>query len=231
VGRRLSAWRPGKPDADEALQQAAADLLGVLHRTMRQDPDAFGLYEAACAGGERLAEALASLAESRPPGQDFAARFTVEVGGTGGTIADATVRRAAAMAAQRLVSRHPEAVAAGRGLTDEFLCLLYRWFFADVVVAFPGAVVAEKIKLDLAVLTPFDPEGGIADWIGGQVIRLLPNPCEGRAGTLAGAVEKTQTITDDPAQALPVIAGALVPRAVGRALGLITNAEDGGAAA
>lgn len=57
MSRRVS-WRPERVDSLDSLEKKlaniAADHVAVLHRTMREDPSAFGLYEAAYAAGERL---------------------------------------------------------------------------------------------------------------------------------------------------------------------------------
>ncbi|MDT0542554.1 hypothetical protein [Streptomyces lonegramiae] len=157
---------------------------------------------------------------------DFAARLVRAVGGEGGTVADAAVRRAAAATADRMATQHPEVLAAdGKGWSGDLLCLIYQWFFADVVAEFLRGVIAEKIKLVVPVLPVADPEDHVADWVAEQVLRLVPNPCE-EAEHLKSAVEQAEdavTAFEDPTVGtLAQVARGLVPRAVGTALGLLT---------
>lgn len=240
IGRRLSSWRSGRP---EDLDEIAGDCLGVLHRTMRADPAAFGLRDAARAGGERLTAVMDDLAAGPsttanalpdPGGQDartvFVARLVRAVGGEGGTVADAAVRRAAAATADRMAAQHPEVLAVnGKGWSGDLLCLVYQWFFADVVAEFLRGVIAEKIKLVVPVLPVADPEDHVADWVAKQVLHLVPNPCE-EAEHLKDAVEQAEkavTAFEDPTVgALAQVARGLVPRAVGRVLGLLTPPES-----
>ncbi|OEV04597.1 hypothetical protein AN216_06765 [Streptomyces oceani] len=104
LSRRVSSCQPERPGALKKLDGIAADHLDVLHRTMREDPSAFGLYEATRAAGDRLAAHL-SIDAPHVGTARFAARFTQTVGGEGGTIADAAVRRAAAATTRRPCSR------------------------------------------------------------------------------------------------------------------------------
>ncbi|MFF7656860.1 hypothetical protein ACFZCY_44935 [Streptomyces sp. NPDC007983] len=199
--------------------------MAVLHRTLREEPRAFGLYEAACAAGDRLTSAVDAWALSRD-GDEFAARFTAAVGGEGGTVADAAVRRAAAASARRLLEQHPEAGApGGNGLSGEVFCLLYRGFFADVVAEFLRSAVAEKVKLVVPLLPALDPEDHIADWIAEHVLSLVPDPC-GEAAQGTEAAEKADQFASaigDPIGSLRLIGQGLVPRAAGRALGLLSD--------
>jgi hypothetical protein len=234
AGRRLARWRDDSRNADQRLEEIAADHLSALHETLRADRSAFGLYDTACAAGERLAGALGSLATEGAESEDaLVARLVSEVGGDGGTLADAAVR-----------SRHPElddamsGGAAGGGFTWDILCDLYQVFFADMVGEFLRSVVAEHVKLAVPVLIATDPESRIADWVAEKVVDLVPNPCEesAEATDLAQAVDTAQSVVgavQDPAAALPKIAELLVPRAVGKVLGLITEETTGaeGAAA
>lgn len=217
--------------------------MGVLHRTLRADPSAFGLRDAACAGGERLAVVMDDLASGReatgdgPPDPggndartDFAARLVRAVGGEGGTVADAAVRRAAAATADRMAAQHPEVLASdGRGWSGDLLCLIYQWFFADVVAEFLRGVIAEKIKIVVPVLPVADPGDHVADWVAEQVLHLVPNPCE-EAEHLKNAVDQAEdavTAFEDPTVGtLAQVARGLVPRAVGTALGLLTPPES-----
>ena len=220
--RRLRRWRPDREDADQELDRIAEAYLRVLRATLRDDPSAFGLRDAACAAGERLADAMAALAKDSPDNaEDFVAELTRRVGGDGGTMADAALRRAASDAGQRLLEHRPDA-AGGGGLAGDLLCFLYQWFFADTVAEFLQAVVAEKVKLAVPVLYVADPGDHIAGWVAKQVLKLVPNPCE-EAAELVDQVKTAESIVEDPAQALPEIARRLVPGTVGKILGLVTG--------
>ncbi|MGW6308259.1 hypothetical protein [Streptomyces niveus] len=216
-----------------------------MHETIRADRSAFGLYDTACAAGERLADALGSLAADGAESEDaLVARLVSEVGGDGGTLTDAAVRRAVASAVRDAWSRHPELDnAIDSGATDggfawDILCDLYQVFFADMVGEFLRSVVAEHVNLAVPVLIATDPEGRIADWVSEKVVDLVPSPCEesAEAADLAQAVDNAQSAVgaaQDPSAALPTIAQSLVPRAVGKVLGLITEeitGEEGAAA-
>lgn len=246
AGRRLARWREDSRNADQRLEEIAADHLRALHETLRADRSAFGLYDTACAAGERLARVLGSLAAEGAESENaLVARLVSEVGGDGGTLADAAVRRGVAAAVRDVRSRHPElddamggGAAVGGGFTWDILCDLYQVFFADMVGEFLRSVVAEHVKLAVPVLIATDPEGRIADWVAEKVVDLVPNPCEesAEATDLAQAVDTAQPVVgavQDPAAALPKIAELLVPRAVGKVLGLITEeitGEEGAAA-
>jgi hypothetical protein len=244
AGRRLARWREDSRNADQRLEEIAADHLSALHETLRADRSAFGLYDTACAAGERLAGALGPLATEGAESEDaLVARLVLEVGGDGGTLADAAVRRGTAAAVRDVRSRHPElddamGGGAGGGFTWDILCDLYQVFFADMVGEFLRSVVAEHVKVAVPVLIAADPEGRIADWVAEKVVDLVPNPCEesAEATDLAQGVDTAQSVVDalqDPSAALPKIAELLVPRAVGKVLGLITEeitGEEGAAA-
>ncbi|MFE3138988.1 hypothetical protein [Streptomyces scopuliridis] len=238
AGRRLARWREDSRNADQRLEEIAADHLSALHETLRADRSAFGLYDTACAAGDRLAGALGSLAAEGAESEDaLVARLVSEVGGDGGTLADAAVRRGMASAVRDVRSRHPElddvmGGGAGGGFTWDILCDLYQVFFADMVGEFLRSVVAEHVKLAVPVLIAADPEGRIADWVAEKVVDLVPNPCEesAEATDLAQGVDTAQSVVDalqDPSAALPKIAELLVPRAVGKVLGLITEEITG----
>jgi hypothetical protein len=198
-----------------------------------------------CAADERLVGTLGSLAEEGAgSGDALITRLTWEVGGDGGTLADAAVRRAAASAVRDVLDKHPEledamdSGAASGGFAWDILCDLHQVFFADVVAEFLRSVVAEHIKLAVPVLIAADPEGRIADWIAGKVVDLVPNPCKdsAEATELAEAVDNAESVVcavQDLVRALPKIARQLVPGAVGKILGLITEEiiNDGEAAA
>lgn len=245
AARRLARWREDSRNADQRLEEIAADHLRALHETLRADRSAFGLYDTACAAGERLAGALGSLATEGAESTDvLVARLVSEVGGDGGTLADAAVRRGVAAAVWDVRDRHPEMAdaidggASGSSFAWDILCDLYQVFFADMVGEFLRSVVAEHVKLAVPVLIAADPEGRIADWVAEKVVDLVPNPCEEfvEATDPAQALETAQLVVgavEDPSAALPKIAELLVPRAVGKVLGLITEeitGEEGAAA-
>ncbi|MGW7578029.1 hypothetical protein [Streptomyces sp. NPDC054765] len=227
------------------MEEIASDHLRALRETLRADRSAFGLYDTACAAGERLAGALGSLAAEGARSEDeLIARLVSEVGGDGGTLADAAVRRSLAEAVRDVRDSHPElddamaAAPAGGGFAWDILCDLYQVFFADMVGEFLRSVVAEHVKLAVPVLVATDPEGRIADWVAEKLVDLVPNPCEesAEATELAQAVDTARLAVgaaEDPSALLPKIAEALVPRAVGKVLGLITEeiVGEGGAAA
>ncbi|MEE1941474.1 hypothetical protein V1L54_19025 [Streptomyces sp. TRM 70361] len=242
---RLARWREDSRNADQRLEEIAADQLRALHETLRADRSAFGLYDATRAAGEKLAGALGPLAAEGAESADaLVARLVPEVGGDGGTLADAAVRRAVAAAVREVWDRHPEldgaldGGAARGGFAWDILCDLYQVFFADVVGEFLRSVVAEHVKLAVPVLIVTDPEGRIADWVAEKTVDLVPNPCEvaAEATDPAEAVDTAQSVVggaQDPSAVLPRIAESLVPRAVGRVLGLITDeiaGEEGAAA-
>ncbi|WP_261719030.1 hypothetical protein [Streptomyces sp. FZ201] len=191
AARRLARWREDSRNADQRLEEIAADYLRALHETLRADRSAFGLYDTACAAGERLAGALGSLAVEGAESADvLVARLVSEVGGDGGMLADAAVRRGVAAAVRDVRDRHPElddamdAGAAGGGFAWDILCDLYQVFCEES---------AEATDLAQAVDT---------------------------AQSVVGAAQ-------EPAAALPKIAESLVPRAVGKVLGLITEEITG----
>ncbi|MEV0850407.1 hypothetical protein AB0J21_31885 [Streptomyces sp. NPDC049954] len=230
VSRRLSRWNGDGPQAERHLDEIFDDYLDVLHRTIREDQSAFGLVEATTEAGYRLADTMAALAEDNPGGlkeaDDFLARFTQEVGGDGGTLTDAAIRRAARDTAERLLKRH-NLVSSGDeagdgGLAGDLLCLLYQWFFADVVSEFLRSVIAEKVKLVVPVLPVLDPGDHIADWAADNVLSLVPSPCEEAAGLVEEA-ESAESLIEDPVGSLPDVARRLVPGTVGKVLGLVVE--------
>lgn len=240
ISARLSGWRAERQGAPAKLDRIAKDYLELLHRTLREDPSAFGLYDAACAAGERLTVVMDVLAtpgsvgedpgSSESVGDDFLTRFTEAVGGEGGTLTDAAVRRSAAATAERFRRTHPTVLTpGGSGWSGDLLCLLYQWFFADVVAEFLRVIIAEKVKFVVPVLPLVDSEDRVAGWVAEQVMRLLPSPCEEaeRLAESAERAEETVTALEDPTVAtLGQVARSLVPRAVGAALGLLTEPDS-----
>lgn len=245
AGRRLARWHPGQHNADRRLEEIAADHLRALQDSVRADRSAFGLYDIACAAGERLVGALGSLATDGAESEEaLVVRLVSQVGGSGGTLADAAVRRAVTAAVGSVCRMHPELGAAmqgpgtGGGFAWDILCDLYQVFFADIVGEFLRSAVAEHVKLAVPVLVVVDPESRIADWAADKLVDLVPNPCEesAEAAGLAeayGAAESAVVAVQNPATVLTRTAQSLVPRAVGKVLGLIDEepAKRPGAAA
>lgn len=237
--RQLARWEVDDPDGERWLEKTAASHLRALQESIQTDRSAFGLYEASCAAGERLAGILASLATEGTASRDaLATRLVTEVGGNGGTLADAAVRRAAAAAADDVLRRHPELDGAmpgrgsGGGFAWDILCDLYQMFFADIVGEFLRATVAEHVKVAAPVLLAVDPGDRVADWVAEKLVDLVPNPCEesAEATGLAEAAATAQSVADgveDPVGTLSDMARSLVPRAVGSVLGLISDRSAG----
>ncbi|MFP8905134.1 hypothetical protein [Streptomyces atacamensis] len=103
---------------------------------------------------------------------------------------------------------------------------------------FLRSVIAEHVKLAIPVLVAADPEARIVDWIGDRLLELVPSPCEEvhRATgptEVQDTVESVPDVSENPDDALVETALHLVPKAVGRVLGLIAvgiTAERGHAA-
>ncbi|MGW4238162.1 hypothetical protein ACWEJP_15220 [Streptomyces sp. NPDC004749] len=259
LSSRLARWDPDRSDTGATATAAIAALQGAC----RTDPSAFGLRDAACAAGVRLADAMEALGASGPSGllnkgpahedlgsgeegplldwQDpadaFVAELTRRVGGEGGTVVDAALRRAVTASARRLLTTHPEireslstpdGPSQGRGLAGDLLCLLYQWFFADLVTEFLRAVIAEKIRLTVPVLDVIDSEGRIADGVADRIIALIPDPCEEAEAQAADAAKAALSAHDASADVdvpLSDVARRLVPGVVGKILGFAVDAH------
>jgi hypothetical protein len=224
----LSRWTSDRPQSERQLNEIFDDHLEVLRQTLRVDQSAFGLVDAATEAGYRLADTMAELAGGglgggSDPGE-FLARFTNKVGGDGGTVTDAAIRRAATDAAERLLkvlnTETDGGDGAAGGLAGDLLCLLYQWFFADIVSEFLQSLVAEKVKLVVPILPLVDPGDHIADWAADKVLSLVPSPCES-AAELAEDIKFGESVIEDPFGSLPDIARRMVPDTVGKVLGLI----------
>ncbi|MFJ6694568.1 hypothetical protein ACIQM4_00645 [Streptomyces sp. NPDC091272] len=194
------------------------------------------------------------------PADAFVAEFTDRVAGDGTTVVDAALRRAVVASARRILEQPGmrEALGApsgssstapgGIGLTGDLLCLLYRWFFADLVSEFLRAVIAEQIDLMVPGLSSVAPEAGISDKVTDLVLSLVPDPCEeatetAEEGMPAGLVPSDElppggtagAASGPPVIAPPLleVARLLVPGTVGKVLGLTsaTSSTEGAAAA
>lgn len=226
---RVSTLPTDRPATDIELTVAAEASLGALHRMMQADDGAFDLVEATGEAGARLVGALSDIARPgvhEPPqdAEDFLAWFTHEVGGTGATVTDAAVRRAATSTGVRLLDqRGPDAP--GGGMSGDVLCFLYKWFFADVVAEFLRAVVTTHIKLAFPVTEFIDPENALVNRIAESVVELVSDPCE-EANRRLEEVEEVADAVEEPELALADVAQELVPRSVRRVLGLATEADE-----
>jgi hypothetical protein len=214
-------------ESDKEARELADQYRDALAETLRRDPAAFGLRDALRIGGSRLADTLESLrtaatdwfcegegsAQARE--EAFVRRFTEEVAGFGGLVADAAIRRAAVSCAQTLLKDSGplrDAVMEGKpvqgaGISRELFCMVFQLFFKDALTQFITSVVAGKVRLAFPVLHAIDPAGKIASWIGQQVAALIPNPCEQGAG-----------LADRPS--LRDLASGLANESVDRVLGI-----------
>lgn len=255
LNSRLGRWNPDRSDPDAT----AAAAIGALWDACRTDASAFGLRDAACEAGGRLAGVLGVLAEEGPAGlldddaveqwgsaaDAFVAELARRVAGDGTGMADAAARRAVAASAARLLEKHPEVrkaldqdgESAGRGWFGELLCFLYQWFFADLVSEFLQSAVAEKIRLTVPILAVVDAEDRVADRIAERVVALVPDPCEeiGEEQGVEAAKEAVGALSGEVGVAsLSDVARRLVPGTVGRILGFgidtLVQGEGEGAA-
>ena len=193
------SWFPldtdGLPDAEVSL--LATQFLRCLAQSLDADPDAFGARATVASTGLRLLKVVGNIDTEGPPrgleirpqrsGIDevlFARRFTEAVSGSGGRVIDHCCRRAAAHSAQILLRRHDvrrslTGVAWRPGsLDDEFLCLLYRHYVADVLIALLTAFIEGNLTMVFPALPALDPVGLIAGEISGQLVDLVPTPCD-----------------------------------------------------
>lgn len=177
-------------------------MLEQLHRDLRRDSEAYGLRRVATWKGRELVRAVREF--ERRPVDDLSdagraqvvAHFAVLAAGSGGGVADAVSRRAAARAGAKLLGQH--------GTTA--FCLVYREFFADVVAGFLQAVIAEQIRLAAPGIDIVDPTGRVVEWIAGHLVALVPDPCAEAAAR--------------PGMSVLDVAEELVPRAVDTVLGI-----------
>jgi hypothetical protein len=212
------------PEVGEAYRRALADTLAT-------SPSEFGLRAALIAAGERLLDAFDRLAAEgaaafgQLDGADvderldlFAAHLADAVVGPGGGLVDAAIRRAVAgpvvdalaIPDTPLGQAVRDGGSGGVPIIGELLCSVYQLFFAKSVSGFLNTVIAEKIKLAVPVLYAVDPAGIVANWISGQIVSLLPSPCE-----------EQQNHSPDGGS-LTEVARGLLHETVDRALGLPT---------
>ncbi|MHA6627840.1 hypothetical protein ACU61A_20580 [Pseudonocardia sichuanensis] len=177
-------------------------MVEQLHRDLDRDPEAYGLRRVGTTRGQEFVRAVRELQgrvvddPSEAGRAQGVAAFTISVAGSGASVADAVVRRAAARAGQRLLGQ----------CGTELFCVVYREFFADLVAGFLQAVIAEQIRLAVPGLDIVDPTGRVAEWIAEHLMALVPDPC-------AVGVPRPGTSVLD-------VAEELVPRAVDTVLGI-----------
>lgn len=214
AARAAAQWQPEHEDSGEFPSQVIDDLLANLHRDMRENPVAAQLRHDTYAAGNRLAQLMTDLSRERPDSADrFIQDVTRSIGGDGGTLAAAVIRRAASEAAQHVLDEHPEAFltpasAAGHGLASDVLCDLFRFFFAEIAAQYLRSVIAAHVEASMPVLLVVDPDSRIAEWVSRKLMDKIVDPCDHAAG-LAG----------DTAPPLAKIAHKLVPMAVRSVLG------------
>ncbi|WAL64724.1 hypothetical protein ORV05_27750 [Amycolatopsis cynarae] len=182
----------------EAARHASA-FLAALESELRADTAAFGLVETGRKVGGGLVDVVEALSREGPVAlgplagttaderaELFVSRFVARTAGQGGVLTDAVARRAAAQAAETLLTKHPvlrHAVetgtdAAATPIEDGLFCEIYRLFFADLVTGFLATVIAGKITLMVPVLPVLDPAGKIVNWLAGKVVEMVPTPCQ-----------------------------------------------------
>lgn len=197
---RLSKWVPDSISAADRLSEAdrrtAEDVARLFRRALRDalldDPERFGLREAALNAGHRLVALLDDLRHADPPmlhelsgegstdpADEFVRRFVAEVGGSGRLVVDAATRRAARSVAERLVAPGGPLAspATPQRLNGELFCTLYQLFFGELVGEFVHTLVAENIKLAVPALVVLDPTDTVAGFVADQVVKVLPDPC------------------------------------------------------
>lgn len=221
---------------DANADVAAKALRRALTDQLRQDPNAFNLRLTMQSGGRRLVAELDRLARrgtSDHVGQvtdgstherrhaTFVKSFVDTVAGTGGTFADAAIRKAAVQAAEQLLANGTvrQAIEIGTDggipISRELFCLIYRMFFGHALEQFLTTVIAEgtnaTLRAHVPMLPVIDPGDKIADWFAQNVVALLPTPCKDPAATgpsLAELGRELVTETVDQALGLPISGGA-----------------------
>ncbi len=61
---------------------------------------------------------------------------------------------------------------------NEFFCLIYKLFFADIVTEFLVSVVASQITTAMPALLVADPTGMLTNAIAGEIASYVPTPCD-----------------------------------------------------
>ncbi|MER6590624.1 hypothetical protein ABT214_01865 [Micromonospora purpureochromogenes] len=197
---RLTKWTPeadSRPnsltgDDRRAAEEVAAQFRRALRDALLEDPERFGLRDAAQDAGRRLVAALDDLRRPDPPmlrhfqdptsttpADQFVHRFVTEVGGDGRLIVDAAARRAARRSAERLIAPDGPLADPARPqrVTGELFCALYQLFFGELVGEFVHILIAENIKLAVPALVLLDPTDTVAGFVAGQIVKVLPDPC------------------------------------------------------
>ncbi|RKN34854.1 hypothetical protein [Micromonospora musae] len=183
-------------DDRRVAQELAERFRRALREALLEDPERYGLREAALAGGARLISILDELRQPDPtalrhladqtsvdPTDEFVRRFVDDVSGDGRLIVDAAVRRATRHVAECLTTTggpladptHPQRV------SGEVFCALYQLFFGELVGEFVHILIAENIKLTLPALMLLDPTDIVAGFVADQVVKVLPDPCAAAA--------------------------------------------------
>lgn len=134
----------------------------------------------------------------------FVAAFVHRVAGTGGLVTDAVLRRSATRAAATLVREHAalhevlRGSAAGRRLDPDWLCIIWKVFFSDLVETAVAAVIAEHVQMAVPVLAAVDPTQAVPEWIAEELIKVLPSPCdENRQGSAKPLTEVARDSLED----------------------------------
>jgi len=170
--------------------------LAGLRRALQRDREALGLRSAMTVAGARLidvAEELANTSVDEFLGAErgglsreerFVVAFVRRVAGTGGLVADAVIRRSATRTAVTLVREHTALRKALGGrdvrgrLAPDWLCLIWKLFFADLVETAVAAVIAEELNLAVPVLAVLDPAQAVPQWLAEELIKVMPSPCD-----------------------------------------------------
>ncbi|WP_211762990.1 hypothetical protein [Kutzneria sp. CA-103260] len=225
-----SAGPPAAPPpalSPDEVERLGEGFRAALATALQRDPDQFGLRDAVEQAGNRLMDTLQNIDRELPAWlavaddasvderrDEFVARFSDEVAGSVGGMADAAVRHAATDAAVAVLDGSPRlrhAVDTGTpsrgGISSELFCTVYRIFFAQAVTNFLKSVITAKITLIAPILPVIDPAGHIATWIADMIMSIVPTPCD-------------QSSAHDSGPPIAELGRSLVRETVERALGL-----------